>query len=158
MTIFKRELNAVRIIVIHCSDSERPEHDNISVINNWHIKRGFAKVGYHFYIQKSGKIQVGRGLYEVGAHAAGFNSESVGICLGGKLVFSEAQIIAAARLISNLARALPNLRSEYWLIPHRFLDRSKTCPNFNLSRIDQYLDADLDNKIDCNGKNFGYKI
>ena len=42
-------------------------------------------MGYHFYIRKNGDIKSTRPLERIGAHARGFNSESIGICYEGGL-------------------------------------------------------------------------
>ena len=45
--------------------------------------RGWADVGYHFLVDKDGTIYEGRALTVRGAHTAGFNTGSAGICLLG---------------------------------------------------------------------------
>ncbi len=44
---------------------------------------GFADVGYHFMLDRDGRIYQGRSLLVRGAHTAGFNTGTVGICLLG---------------------------------------------------------------------------
>ena len=72
-------------IIIHCSatreDKSFTEHD----LDVCHRRRGFNGVGYHFYIRKNGDIKSTRPLERIGAHARGFNSESIGICYEGGL-------------------------------------------------------------------------
>ena len=46
---------------------------------------GFNGAGYHFYIRKNGDIKSTRPIEKVGAHAKGFNRESIGICYEGGL-------------------------------------------------------------------------
>ena len=141
MTIYHRKIEAVTICIVHCSDSDNPEHDNIDAIKRWHLDRGFDDVGYHYFIKKSGEIQVGRALEIVGAHAEGFNSESVGICLSGNRNFTEDQMMSAAKLIDSLYLFLPNLKKKFGILPHRFFNANKTCPNFELSRIFKHMTA-----------------
>lgn len=51
-----------------------------------HKSRGiWEPSGYHFYVRRSGKRHVGRSLEQVGAHAAPYNTRSIGICLEGGL-------------------------------------------------------------------------
>lgn len=71
-------------IVIHCS-ATKPSMSNVDAkeIDRWHRQRGWRKIGYHFVIRRDGVVEEGRELGEVGAHAKGFNSMSVGICLVG---------------------------------------------------------------------------
>jgi N-acetyl-anhydromuramyl-L-alanine amidase AmpD len=146
----QRSPNEITIIVIHCSDSDLPEHDNIDIIREWHKKKGWMDVGYHYYIQQSGHLQLGRSIDKVCAHTKGFNSESIGICLGGKTVFTEAQFKRAAKLIDNLFVALPSIRKENGIVPHRLLDPGKTCPNFNLQNIVKHMSTKI--QIDFSGK------
>ena len=78
-------MRAISLIVVHCSatreDKSFTEHD-LAVC---HRRRGFNGVGYHFYIRKNGDIKSTRPLERIGAHARGFNSESIGICYEGGL-------------------------------------------------------------------------
>lgn len=46
--------------------------------------RGWADVGYNFLVSRDGRIYEGRGWTVVGAHAAGHNTEAIGICLIGR--------------------------------------------------------------------------
>jgi N-acetyl-anhydromuramyl-L-alanine amidase AmpD len=124
---------------MHCSASDHPEHDDISVIRSWHLDRGFHDVGYHYYIKKNGEIQTGRNLEIVGAHCAGFNSESVGICLGGEKEFTEEQFQSAAKVIDILYSLIPTIKKKYGILPHRFFNLKKTCPNYELSKVLKHL-------------------
>jgi N-acetylmuramoyl-L-alanine amidase len=107
--IGKPPTRPVDLVVIHCSatPSGKPLQQGKSgsvghlnapqVINAWHAARGFKRnaaaaaafnprlpsIGYHYVIDLSGEVWSGRGLDEVGAHAAQFNANSVGICLVG---------------------------------------------------------------------------
>ena len=73
------------LIVIHCSatreDKDFTEYD----LDVCHRRRGFNGAGYHFYIRKNGDIKSTRPIEKVGAHAKGFNRESIGICYEGGL-------------------------------------------------------------------------
>lgn len=138
MSIYVRPINDISIVIVHCSDSDNPAHDNIETIRSWHIARGFDDIGYHYVIDQSGKLLIGRSIYRVGAHTSGFNSESIGICLCGKKKFSEEQFKRAAALIDNLYVALPNLKKKLGILPHRFFNAGKTCPNFEISNILKY--------------------
>lgn len=45
--------------------------------------RGWNDIGYNFAVGGDGKAYVGRGWSTVGAHAPGYNSNSIGICIIG---------------------------------------------------------------------------
>ena len=84
----------INLIVLHCSDSDHPHHDNVETIRKWHTERGFTgpdgvegtedDIGYHFVITKDGTVHAGRPVEAVGAHVHGHNANSIGICLTGK--------------------------------------------------------------------------
>jgi len=52
-------------------------------IDEWHRAKGWAKIGYHNVIRRNGALEHGRDLAEIGAHAYGFNRDSLGICMIG---------------------------------------------------------------------------
>lgn len=123
----------IKWVFIHCSDSDRPEHDSIEVIRDWHVnERGWKDVGYHYFIQKNGTIEKGRAEEVIGSHVRGHNKNSIGICLHGKdkdrftpAQFNSLEIL----LIDILSRHGLDKRS---VLAHRDVDPGKTCPNFDL--------------------------
>ena len=70
----------------HCSADEAGADHHLSYYDDMHKKRGFRKIGYHFLVHPDGKIDIGRTLDEVGAHARGYNSKYVGVCYIGGLL------------------------------------------------------------------------
>ena len=116
-------------IIIHCSDSDIDSHDDISVIDRWHKERGWAGVGYHYFIQSNGNIQVGRDIRDVGAHAYGHNGDSIGICLHGRNKFTESQFKMLAMLIKYYTKEFSIKEVE----GHYHYDSNKTCPNFDVN-------------------------
>ena len=73
------------LIVVHCS-ATRPQMDiGANTIREWHISRGFNNVGYALVIRRNGLLEIGPDLDDVGAHVAGHNSKSIGLCLVGGL-------------------------------------------------------------------------
>jgi N-acetylmuramoyl-L-alanine amidase len=115
-------------IVVHCSDSDIPEHDSVAVIEEWHKARGFKKIGYHFVIHKDGSVSTGRGVNEQGAHCVGHNSNTIGVCLTGRKDFSIEQYISLGMIKQQLDSYFGK---KLQLIPHRKLAKGKTCPNFD---------------------------
>lgn len=126
----------IRFLVIHCSASDYPFHDNIETIRAWHIARGFRDVGYHFYIRRNGTIEIGRPLdddgileaNEVGAHTVGINQESIGVCLGGIDRFTPEQFSALERVVDAIQKTKIELES---ISGHNYWTTAKTCPNFD---------------------------
>ena len=77
-------MKTVKYLVVHCSATPAGRNVTVSRIDKWHRERGFAKIGYHYVIYLDGTIAKGRDPEEPGAHAAGYNSQSISICyIGG---------------------------------------------------------------------------
>lgn len=125
-------LRKINWVLVHCSDSDHSEHDDIKVIESWHLQRGWKKVGYHYFIRKDGTIENGRDEAEVGAHVKNHNKDSIGICLHGK----EKERFTPAQF-NSLEILLIDILSRHGLdkgdiLGHKDLDPGKTCPNFDL--------------------------
>jgi len=81
-------------IIVHCADT-RPDWwkskslgQKIAEVRRWHIApppvgRGWSDVGYHFLIDRNGRVGPGRPLERIGAHVLGHNTGTIGICLFG---------------------------------------------------------------------------
>lgn len=78
-------------LIIHCSATPPDMDIGVKEIREWHKRRGFRDVGYHYIIRRDGIIEPGRKLNddgqleleEVGAHTLGYNRNSIGYCLVG---------------------------------------------------------------------------
>ena len=73
----KRTIN---LIVVHCSATRVNQNFSIEDLEACHKARGFAEIGYHYYITKDGTLYPGRHEDKVGAHARHYNQHSIGIC------------------------------------------------------------------------------
>lgn len=71
----------IRLIVVHCTAS--PTTTTLEQVEEWHKARGFTRVGYHRLIQAGGIVRHGRSDDEVGAHAKGRNTGSLGVSVCG---------------------------------------------------------------------------
>lgn len=104
------KIEDIDYIVVHCSATKASQDVTVKDIDRWHRERGWNGIGYHFVIERDGRIQGGRPLMEVGAHAYGYNRVSWGICLIGGLDeageaednFTDEQKTALASLIQSL--------------------------------------------------------
>ena len=122
-------------IIIHCA-ATRPSHEvDIADIDRWHRAQGWLKVGYNFFIKRDGTVQVGRELMEGGAHAKGYNSKSVGVCLAGGVMedgktpennYTPAQWASLEKLVRFLAEQFPKAK----VIGHNDV-AAKACPCFD---------------------------
>lgn len=103
--IFLKPVRPVDAVFLHCSASDRPEHDDVEVIRQWHIKeRGWDDIGYHFFITKGGVIQPGRDLEKVPAAQQGHNVGTIAICCHGldKRRFTDPQMAALYNLCVDI--------------------------------------------------------
>ena len=107
-------------------------------IKKVHIQRGFRTIGYHFFINRAGLIEVGRQADEIGAHAYGKNSVSLGICLAGGIAedsdepednFTEQQHWALTNLVNELVEKYPDAD----VIGHNEVS-DKACPSFDVKK------------------------
>ncbi|XP_012534615.2 uncharacterized protein LOC105835677 [Monomorium pharaonis] len=97
---------------------------------NLHLDvRGWWDIGYNFLIGEDGNVYEGRGWDYTGAHAPGYNTQSIGICIIGD--FSDFLPNAAALKTLNELIAcgvsLGKIRNNYNVIGHR-QTRSTECP------------------------------
>lgn len=161
---------AIDTLVIHCSATPSgkplgvqasaarrvPPHE---VIDAWHALRGFhrgaaararwqpqlAAIGYHHVIDLDGTVFPGRHESEAGAHVAGHNATSLGVCLVGGAEpigqYSVAQWLALSVLVRDVVDRLgvrvvlghrdlsPDLDHNGSVEPNEWL---KTCPGFSV--------------------------
>ena len=123
-------MRLINKIIIHCSDSDNPKHNDISVIDDWHKERGWSGVGYHYFITNEGYVQKGRKEADIGAHAKYHNASSIGICLAGRNEFSDAQYEACIQLVMRLMAKYPKIVMKN-ILAHNQVS-NKTCPNFDV--------------------------
>jgi hypothetical protein len=76
-------MRKIDTIVIHCSATPEGRAVSVSTIRDWHLKRGWRDIGYHFVIGLDGEIWTGRPIEQKGAHVRGHNATSIGICYVG---------------------------------------------------------------------------
>lgn len=125
-------------IAIHCSATGNQDF-GAADIDKWHRKQGWACIGYHYVIRRSGAIEPGRDEAVVGAHVADFNSNSIGICMVGgvdanepskaKNNFTEAQFESLKNLLTDLKKRYPKAVIQ----GHRdFPNVKKACPSFDV--------------------------
>lgn len=125
-------MRSINLIVIHCADTPPSMDIGVKELREWHIKdRGWKDVGYHYVIRRNGVVEFGRNVEVVGAHAAGHNAHSIGICLvGGKpqANFTLEQWASLAKLVKGLKFTYKNAE----VLGHCELDPNKTCPQFDV--------------------------
>lgn len=156
---------SIDLIVVHCSATPSctwlagRQRTAVDVIDDWHLARGFQRsgaarnawnwrlraVGYHYVVDVDGYLWTGRHPGEVGAHVAGHNARSLGICLVGgaerDAQYTAEQWAALAQLVGSIKTWKPDARvcghrdlspdadGDGQVEPHEWL---KTCPGFDV--------------------------
>lgn len=127
----------IKYLVVHCSASPPNVYVDAAVIDRWHRQRGFFKIGYHYVIKRDGTVDKGRDEEEVGAHAQGYNTGSIGICLAGgtnkagkaENNFTPEQFKALEAKLEELLKRYPKAE----ILGHRDLPGvKKDCPSFDV--------------------------
>jgi N-acetylmuramoyl-L-alanine amidase len=80
-------------IVVHAAATKPSLDIGRRQIREWHIAKGWADIGYSLVIRRNGLLEAGRHVDDVGAHVAGHNTTSVGICLVGGLYQTGAEAV-----------------------------------------------------------------
>jgi N-acetylmuramoyl-L-alanine amidase len=75
-------------LIVHCAATKPGMDIGAAEIKRWHTLpkpsgNGWSDIGYHYVIRRSGAVEAGRPMDKSGAHVAGENNRSVGICLVG---------------------------------------------------------------------------
>lgn len=145
-------MRKLKQIIVHCSDSN---FGNAALIDEWHKARNWRKIGYHFVILNGllvanddysefvdGLIETGRPVQEEGAHTLGSNADSIGICLIGTDNFTEKQFTSLIALIKQIKKdyGVKEIKGHYHFASN------KTCPNFRIEAITDFLDKGIENR------------
>ena len=126
----KKSERKITEIIIHCSATPDGKDYTVDDIRRWHKQRGYSDVGYHYIVYRNGILAQGRDVNIIGAHAAGHNAHSVGICYIGGMSADNSRpedtrtLRQKARLLSllvDLRKLYPNAR----IIGHRDLSEDK---------------------------------
>ncbi len=136
-------MRKIKEIIIHCSDTPAGEDFSAADIDRWHKERGWACIGYHYVVRLDGTIEKGRDLSLAGAHCAGHNVNSIGVCyIGGRSARgvspvtyydtrTEAQKKALRTLIADLRKQFgQNLK----VVGHHDYNSAKACPCFDVAK------------------------
>lgn len=146
----------VDLIVIHCAATPNGRWTTTLDIDAWHRTAGFRRttsapgargfnpqlghIGYHWVLYTNGARATGRHVSEVGAHTAGHNGRSIGLCLVGTDAFSADQWAALADQVDYLcikyriARQLATAANGWkGICGHRDTGAKKLCPGFSVA-------------------------
>lgn len=127
----------IDLIVIHCSATRSNQCFSLEAVIACHRARGFVTIGYHYYVTRDGTVHAGRPLYQMGAHAAGYNHRSIGICYEGGLdpdgKPADTRTPAQKETLLNLLKRLKTDYPDAAIVGHRDLPNvAKECPCFDV--------------------------
>ena len=139
------EMKEVEGILLHNSGVSVLQ--SIEVIHNYHKNKGWAGIGYHYYVRKNGSVYRGRPENMAGAHCPGVNSTSIGICAEGN--FNEETMSDVQR--QAIIELVKDIKSRYdikWIKGHREI-LATSCPgaNFPLEEIKNAVENIEDKEI-----------
>ena len=134
-------MNGVSRITVHHEGNPKPNNDvgaaqvaeTLRLIQQEHRSRmNAADIGYHFIIDRSGRIWQGRDEAYQGAHVSGQNANNLGILLLGNYDVQQptaAQLASLDRLLRHVMRAYQVPKSRVYC--HGELANTR-CPGVNL--------------------------
>lgn len=131
----KTSKRKIKEIIIHCSATREGRDYTVNDIREWHKKRGFNDIGYHYVIYRDGSIHEGRNVDLVGAHCTNHNSYSIGVCyIGGcRLDGHTPKDTRTDKQKESLLKLLRELKRRYpfaTIHGHREF-ANKACPSFD---------------------------
>ena len=143
--MFTKLKRPVSRVFIHCSasDAEGPAYTGtalVKTVDSWHRARGFNGIGYHFVIDKAGRIIQGRERELTPAAQEGNNKGTIAICIHGLDIakFTAEELAALFTLCSEINTAY---NGSITFHGHREVNKMKTCPVINYRKVlglDQY--------------------
>jgi hypothetical protein len=135
----------VDTIFVHCA-ATRPEwlagsplSEKIKEMTRWHKAKGWSAIGYHWIIDRDGTVAGGRDEKTPGAHVAGHNTGSIGVCLIGghgsseNDPFSKNYTTEQEIALFNLIQDIKTRASITQIRGHNEV-AAKACPGFNVKR------------------------
>jgi len=123
-------------IIVHASATKPDQNITAKNIERWHVEdNGWRAIGYHYVIRRDGTLEKGRDIHEAGAHALGYNANSIGVCLvGGVDKFNSPEQNYTANQYYTLKKLLDVLCVTFPdadIIGHNDVS-DKACPVFNV--------------------------
>ena len=136
MQYLPRSKRKINLIVVHCAATKPSMDIGVREIRSWHEDKGWDDVGYQAVIRRDGTFETGRSVDVPGAHAFGFNANSIGICLVGGIDnagkpdpnFTPAQLDTLSNVLDECERHYPGAPIK----GHRDLGAGKACPSFDV--------------------------
>lgn len=132
-------MRKINSIIIHCSATPEGKDFTVQDIDRWHKQRGWKCIGYHYIIYRDGSVHEGRPVEQIGAHTAGHNAESIGICyIGGVDAKGKPKDTRTPQQKEALAKLVAELRHEYNISRQHIYGHcefaAKACPCFDVKK------------------------
>ncbi len=135
-------MRRLQSIILHCSATEEGKDFRLEDVKRWHVEGNkWSDVGYHWVIELSGKIRVGRDIDVCGAHTRGQNAISIGVCYIGGLrdgkpcdTMTSEQELAWIELVQSI-------RTLWGYMPVHGHNEyaAKACPSFDVQEKYSFL-------------------
>jgi len=123
-------------IVLHHAEAS---HCSVYDVDQWHKSNGWAGIGYHYFVTKTGQVYTGRPENAIGAHCPGQNDHSIGICAEGAYM-TETMPEAQKQAIVDLCKYIKSKYKITKIGGHKEF-YSTDCPgeNYPLQEIKQAI-------------------
>lgn len=127
-------MRRIDYVVVHHSASKRST--TFEEVREWHLAKGWKDIGYHFFIDGKAKLHYGRPIDQIGAHAKGHNSNSIGICIAGDNTKDRSSWTAdQIDILKGLIAALRTvLKDNFKVVGHRELVAT-LCPGLDIATL-----------------------
>jgi len=128
----ERQINK---LIVHCTATPEGRDVSVDEIRRWHVEdRNWSDIGYHWVVTLNGTLEEGRPEYKNGAHAKGFNKNSVGVVyVGGvdeNLDPKDTRTDAQKETLRCILEDLKDRYPQAQIIGHRDVS-DKACPSFD---------------------------
>jgi len=128
-------------IILHCSATNDHLEIDAAMIDSWHRRRGWSRIGYHYVIKRDGTLEFGRPVGDIGAHVAGQNTGSIGICYIGGLRDDKPCDTMTSNQEMTMIQLVNSLRVVFGpLTLHGHNEfANKACPSFDVRKKYSWL-------------------
>lgn len=124
--------NKPQFLIVHhtggtdANPKEDTSHHSFEVVDGWHRQLWNDKsslghfIGYHYFIDREGKVTQGRADTDEGLHTKQYNLKSLGICLAGNFDVTKPTKAQVDALTSLLKAKMEQYKiSAANIVPHR---------------------------------------
>ena len=138
-------MRQVNEIILHCSATREGKAFTLADIDRWHRERGWKGCGYHYVVGLDGVVEEGRSMEEAGAHCAGRNSSSIGICyIGGCDLVGKAKDTRTEEQKAAMVKLVRRLMDKYGIGIEKVRCHNefaaKACPSFSIEKFRKELE------------------